>query len=186
MAAATCIALLRGINVGRSRRIAMAELRALFEELGFAHVQTVLNSGNVVFDAAPAGPHRLAARIEEGIRAHLGFEVPVIAVAAERLDVIVAQNTLAGAQAEASKLLVAFVSGEAVLDRVRPLLGQSWAGEALAVGRHAAYLHCPGGIVESGLLRAFSRATGDAATTRNWATVLKLQQAAARARHNAH
>jgi len=32
---------------------------------------------------------------------------------------------------------------------------------------------------QSKLLKAFSRATGEAATTRNWATVLKLQQAVA-------
>ena len=43
------IALLRGINVGRAKRIAMADLRTLFEELGFTAVCTVLNSGNVVF-----------------------------------------------------------------------------------------------------------------------------------------
>ena len=47
------IALLRGINVGRAKRIAMADLRSVFEELGFTEVRTVLNSGNVVFGSAP-------------------------------------------------------------------------------------------------------------------------------------
>ena len=48
------IALLRGINVGTAKRIAMAELRAAMESLGYGNVKTLLNSGNAVFDA-PAG-----------------------------------------------------------------------------------------------------------------------------------
>ena len=48
-----CVALLRGINVGRAKRIAMAELRGLVAELGFTNVRTVLNSGNVVFQSTP-------------------------------------------------------------------------------------------------------------------------------------
>jgi uncharacterized protein (DUF1697 family) len=42
-------ALLRGINVGRAKRVAMADLRSLVEDLGYGEVGTLLNSGNVVF-----------------------------------------------------------------------------------------------------------------------------------------
>jgi uncharacterized protein (DUF1697 family) len=45
------VALLRGINVGTAKRVAMAELRAMVEELGYRAVSTLLNSGNVVFTA---------------------------------------------------------------------------------------------------------------------------------------
>ena len=175
---AAYIALLRGINVGRARRIAMAELRERLEALGFTQVRTVLNSGNVLFEAARSSPGRVASAIEACIRAQFGFEVPVIALEAATLDAIVAQNILSSPRVDPSRLLVAFVSGEAVLQRAGALLGQAWAPEALAVGQHAAYLHCPGGIIESKLGQAFARAAGDAATTRNWATVLKLQAAA--------
>ena len=48
------VALLRGINVGRAKRVAMADLRALFEQLGFGDVRTLLNSGNVGFRARAA------------------------------------------------------------------------------------------------------------------------------------
>ena len=58
-----CIALLRGINVGRAKRIAMADLRTLVEELGFRNVKTLLNSGNVVFDAARPNTKRIATTI---------------------------------------------------------------------------------------------------------------------------
>ena len=48
------VALIRGINVGRAKRVAMADLRALVEGLGYRDVDTLLNSGNVVF-TVPAG-----------------------------------------------------------------------------------------------------------------------------------
>ena len=49
------IALLRGVNVGRAKRIAMADLRKLIADLGYGEVRSVLNSGNVVF-SGPARP----------------------------------------------------------------------------------------------------------------------------------
>ena len=57
------VALLRGINVGRAKRIAMGDLRAVVERLGFTEVRTLLNSGNVVFTGATAKPQEIATRI---------------------------------------------------------------------------------------------------------------------------
>ena len=45
----TRVALIRGINVGKAKRVAMAELRAELEKIGYEDVRTLLNSGNVVF-----------------------------------------------------------------------------------------------------------------------------------------
>ena len=59
-----CIAFLRGINVGRAKRIAMADLRALIEGLGFSEVRTLLNSGNVVFDATRPDQGKIALAIQ--------------------------------------------------------------------------------------------------------------------------
>jgi uncharacterized protein (DUF1697 family) len=50
------IALIRGINVGRAKRVAMADLRKLVEELGYDDVRSVLNSGNVVFAPMASKP----------------------------------------------------------------------------------------------------------------------------------
>jgi len=55
------VALLRGINVGRAKRIAMADLRTLVESLGYTGVRSLLNSGNVVFDAGSAADGTAAA-----------------------------------------------------------------------------------------------------------------------------
>ena len=61
-------------------------------------------------------------------------------------------------------------------------MAEDWAPDALAVGSKAAYLWCAGGVLESRLLEEFSRPTTDAATTRNWGAVLKLQAAAGEGR----
>ena len=172
-----CIALLRGINVGRAKRIPMAELRSLLEGLGYAEVRTLLNSGNAVFQASRSDPGRIQSAIQAAIQERFAFPVPVIVHTALDLERIIAENPLPQSADEPSRFLVAFVSTSAALAKARPLLAETWDPEGLAVGSRAVYLWCAGGILQSRLLSAFTRATADAATTRNWATVLKLQTA---------
>jgi uncharacterized protein (DUF1697 family) len=72
----TYIALLRGINVGRYKKVLMADLRALFESLGFKDVKTYIQSGNVVFKTIEET--NLARKIAEAIEAKYDFIVPVL------------------------------------------------------------------------------------------------------------
>ena len=175
----TCVALLRGINVGRAKRLGMAELRELVESLGHTNVRTLLNSGNVVFDAKRSSLPAIARSLEAAIETGFGFAAPVIVVTAAEVDAIVNANPLPRAPDQPSRYLVAFLPNAATLVLARPLLAEAWAPEALAVHARAAYLWCHDGIIASRLLQAFERATGGVATTRNWATVLKLQAASA-------
>ena len=81
------VALLRGINVGKAKRIAMADLRTLCESLGYGHVQTLLNSGNLVFSAPRADP-RAAVRIEKEIASRLGVQSRVLVITGSELDAV--------------------------------------------------------------------------------------------------
>ena len=173
-----CIALLRGINVGRAKRIPMAELRTLIAGLGFSEVRTLLNSGNVVFQTAHPRVGRVAASIAAAIEKEFGFTVPVVVHTEQELNAIVAENALHQGTVDPSKLLVAFVARRSTMASAKPLLAESWAPDAISIGSKAAYLWCANGVIQSRLMKAFSRATGEGATTRNWATVLKLQAAA--------
>lgn len=173
------IALLRGINVGRAKRIAMADLRRVVAGLGHGNVRTVLNSGNVLFEAEPdASPNRLAPRIQSAIAAELGVFARVMVLAADDLAAIVHDNPILEID-DPSRFLVAFVADPADLVKLEPLTREVWAPDRLVIGSRAAYLWCAGGILESRMLPAFTKVAGDAVTTRNWATVLKLQAAAA-------
>jgi uncharacterized protein (DUF1697 family) len=173
--AGTMIALIRGINVGKAKRVAMADLRALVESLGCTDVRTLLNSGNVVF-TAPAGlsADDAGTRISEGMAQKLGVPARVMVITARELAEIVAGNPLPQAEAEPSRFLVAVLASIADRARLEPLTKEEWAPDALALGTRVAYLWCAGGILESKLVDAVGRATRDAATTRNWATIVKL------------
>jgi uncharacterized protein (DUF1697 family) len=174
----TCVALLRGVNVGRAKRLAMADLRELVERLGHTNVRTLLNSGNVVFDARCANAGKIARSVEMAIVNRFGFTATVVVLTAADLAAIVLENPLQSGATDPSRYLVAFVSSTTDLAKAKSLLAESWTPDALAIGQRAAYLWCAKGIIASGLLQAFNRATGGIATTRNWATVLKLHAAA--------
>ena len=168
------VARLRGINVGRAKRVAMAELRALVEGLGYGDVRTLLNSGNVVFSASAATAGNAASRIEESLATKLGVSARVTLLTAAELAGIVVENPMLGIADDPSRLLVAVLSDSTDRAKLEPLLEQDWAPDALAIGRRVAYVWCSGGILESRLAQAVGRALGNAATTRNWATILKL------------
>ena len=172
-----CVALIRGINVGRAKRIAMAELRALVERLGYGDVSTLLNSGNVVFDAPRPQKARLAQAIEAGIVDTFGISARVVVVGAADLDVIVSDNPLRKIANDPSRYMVAFVADLQALAKAQPLLAENWSPEAFAIGTKAAYLWYGGGVIDSKLAKAVGRVMGDAMTTRNWATVMKLHAA---------
>lgn len=171
----TFVALLRGVNVGKAKRVPMAELRALLGDLGYTSVATLLNSGNAVFHATKGAPAKLAADIAGAIASRLGVDVPVIVKSAAEFSAIVAENALANEAPDHSRLLVAFVQDPTALPGIAAIESLVVPPEKFLVGKGAAYLHCSGGILESKAAEALLGKSGKAATTRNWATVLKLQ-----------
>ena len=80
------VALLRGINVSGKNKIAMAELKEGFAELGYRDAATCLNSGNVVFSGAEADTIRLTGRIAEMIKCRFGLDIPVFVILQEQLE----------------------------------------------------------------------------------------------------
>jgi len=168
------IALLRGINIGQAKRVAMADLRELVAGLGFSDVRTLLNSGNVVFRAAGVTAAKAASRIEKAIASELGVSSRVTVLTAAELAGILAKQPVFKQADNPSRLLVAVWSDPAARASLAPLLKQDWAPEQLAIGARAAYLWCPEGIRDSRLLTAIGRVLGDGVTSRNWATLSKL------------
>lgn len=169
------VALLRGINVGRAKRIAMADLRQVLADMGYSDVRTLLNSGNVVFDCSLADAADCAARIEDALVLKLGVPAKVTVIDAAQLAEIVAQNSLHSMASDHSRLLVAVLNKpDEDRSKLEPLAHQSWQPEAFALGRHAAYIWCPDGVLASRAAAAMGKALGDAVTSRNWSTINKL------------
>lgn len=168
------IALLRGINVGRAKRVAMADLRKLIGDLGYRDVRSVLNSGNVVFSAAGLAPQQAASSIEEMLVLKLGVVARVLVLESDELAEIVANNPLVPIATDQSRLLTFILADPAMRELVAPLCEQDWGAGALALGQRAAYVWCPEGVLESAAAAALGRQLGDATTSRNWATLCKL------------
>ncbi|CUI09758.1 DUF1697 domain-containing protein [Massilia sp. P8910] len=170
------IALLRGINVGRAKRIAMADLRQLVGELGCTEVRTLLNSGNVVFSAPRQAPAALAALIQDALVLKLGVAARVMVLVSDELDRIVAANPLLPVATDHARLLVFVFSDPGAPLVLAPLAAAThWAPEQLAVAQQAAYLWCPDGVLDSKIAAAMGKLLGDGLTARNWNTVCKLQ-----------
>lgn len=173
--ASAFVALLRGINVGKAKRVPMAELRRLLQELGHTEVATLLNSGNAVFCAPRAASATFAPVIAAAIKSGLNVEVPVIVKSATELEAIIRENPFATDAEDHSRLLVAFTQEVKSLADLAPVAALALPPDGMVIGKHAAYLHCPGGILESKAAEAMLGKPGRMATTRNWATTLKIQ-----------
>lgn len=168
------VALLRGINVGRAKRVAMADLRVLLEELGYGDVRTLLNSGNAVFTAPRGARGDHAPRIEKALAGRLGVSSRVTVLSGAQFLEVAARNPLADVASDPARHLVGFLRTSSAIERLAPLLKEQWGAERLALGPGVAYLWCADGILASRVLEAVVRAAGDGITTRNWTTVSKL------------
>ena len=168
------VALIRGINVGRAKRVAMADLKLLIEDFGYTEVRTLLNSGNVVFTAPKDAPAQSAARIEKALVLRLNVEARVVVLTAGEVTKVIAENTLLERVDDPSRHLIAVPIERTDLAKLKPLLKERWGDDAFAMGTLAAYLWCATGILGSPLLKAVNRGLKDTVTMRNWATILKL------------
>jgi len=169
------IALLRGINVGKAKRVPMADLRALMEDLGHGGVRTLLNSGNAVFDAKAGGAASHAKQLRAAILDKMGVDCEIIVKTADELAAAIAEHPLRRHADDDARLLVMFTQEASSLALLKSLEDEDWAPEAFAVGTHAAWLWCANGIIESRVSKAVGKVLKDRGTARNWATVQKLQ-----------
>jgi uncharacterized protein (DUF1697 family) len=178
------VALLKGINVGRRKRIAMSDLRGLLTGLGYADVATYLASGNALFTTSSRRPAAsMAADMEERITAELGMVVRVIVRTADELGAVTARSPLAAEPENPSRFFVGFLSAtpepSVARSLERELRASAPAGDEIWLTGAEAFLWCPGGFSLLDHAAAIEKRLGVAVTTRTWNTVTKLAQMAA-------
>lgn len=160
--------LLRGINVGRGNRLAMADLRAVLEGIGCTDVSTYLQSGNALVTADPEG---LAGRVA----AALPLRVSVVVFTATELADVVAQCPWRErADAEPKQVHVAYLDRLPDPDRLSALTWEG--GDKLAVGPRVLYQSYAGPSVDSPLAKALGKGLGVTLTVRNWRTAVELSR----------
>jgi len=173
----TWVALLRGINVGRNKRIAMADVRALLETLGYAGVRTHLNSGNAIFSTGEHDAARIERDISASIRQVTGMDVATLVRAASDLAGIVDANPFAARGANPSELHVTFTATSIPVDRLAALDPEESAPDEFAIGDRVIYMRLPNGLSGS-VLPDWGRLLGLRTTTRNWNTTTRLRELA--------
>ena len=89
------IALLRAINLGGHNKIGMPDLRALVSGLGFGGVQSLLHTGNLVFDGGKATPGALERKLEAALERELGISTDVFVRTAREWGAMMAANPFA-------------------------------------------------------------------------------------------
>ncbi len=168
------IALLRGINLGKHRRIAMGDLRELLTELGYEDVRTHLQSGNVVL-ASDRSNEALARELEREIAAQLGVGPLVVVRTRDELAAVVARDPFGDEAPDPKRYLVTFLSARPDPAVVRETERRDFGPERVHFSGREVYSWHPGGLQRSKLAAALTdKKLGVVATNRNWSTVTKL------------
>ena len=179
----TYISILRGINVGGKKKIIMAELAKLYEELKFLNVTTYIQSGNVIFNSdSNISNKSISELIVNAIVKKYAFDVPVLVRAIDEFENIIKLNPfISQKDIDLEKLHVTFLEDEPAkekTDKIKSL--DDFSPDKFIIIEKEIYLYCP---VDNGSTKLsnifFESKLKVKATTRNWKTVNKLFELAA-------
>jgi uncharacterized protein (DUF1697 family) len=165
------VAWIRGINVGRSVRLPMADLRSIAASCGFDNPRTYVQSGNLVVDT-DAAPDEVEVALEAAIAEQTPLSPAVVARSGDEIRAVIDANPYVGRTDDPTRLHVSFHRepvGALGLDAA------GFAPEELTVAGRELYLYLPSGIGRSALAQALDkRRPVPVVTTRNWRTVLTV------------
>lgn len=174
----TYVGVLRAINLGSHNKIAMSDLRAMLEKLGFGDPRTLLLSGNIVFKSSGSSSATLERQLEAASTTHLKVTTDYFVRSAKEWQAIVDDNPFPKEAKSDPGHLVMMCLRDAPLPAQVKALQESIAGREIvkAKGRHAYFVY-PDGIGRSKLtIQKIEKTLGTRGTARNWNTVLKLAE----------
>lgn len=160
-------ALLRGVNLGPTNKVAMPTLKALAEALGYGEVQTYVNSGNLTFTSRKR-PATLVTELQTALTTELGLRIDVAVRTRAQLTAVLAANPYP--DGDPSRVTVAFLTGP-LGDDAATRVAALQKTEEITFGTEEVYVHYPDGIGTSKLAVQLSKALGVSSTVRNVRTV---------------
>ncbi|HEX2154188.1 MAG TPA: DUF1697 domain-containing protein [Acidimicrobiia bacterium] len=165
-------AFLRGVNLGPSRKVKMAELRSLLERMSLEDVGTYLQSGNAVFTAENEAAG-LVERLEGALAAEFGIEIAVVVRDQSEMTAVVDGCPYQDeAAADPKKVHAVFLGGSPPAAVWKSVDADAFRPDEFTVGDRVVYMHLPNGMARTKLPAALEKAaSGVTATTRNWRTV---------------
>lgn len=160
-------ALLRGVNLGGSNKVAMPTLRALAEKLGYGEVRTYINSGNLTFTSRKR-PTTLVTELQAALATELGLRIDVAVRTRVQLTDVLAANPYP--DGDPSRVTVAFLTA-GVAEDSETRVAALQKTEEVTFAADEVYVHYPDGIGTSKLAVQLSKALGVSCTVRNVRTV---------------
>ncbi|MGE0561414.1 MAG: DUF1697 domain-containing protein [Flavobacteriales bacterium] len=172
------VALLRGINVSGQKLIKMAELKTMFEKLGFENVATYIQSGNVVFSSGEKEVLRIQQKIKQGILKSFGFDVDVQVLDAHKLKIITENHSFLEGNEEQLKFIYYTLLAEKPKDDLVDELNQlEQTIEFFKITDEVIYCFYPNGYGNAKWHNVFfEKKLKVSCTTRNYNTMLKLTE----------
>jgi uncharacterized protein (DUF1697 family) len=165
------VALLRAINVGGTGKLPMTDLKALCEDAGFAHVQTYIASGNVIFESAAPEP-QVKAALERRLQAYAGAPIGVVVRTAAEMTAVLKANPFP--KAAPSQAVAIFLDTPPPRDALDHAVHVN--DEKMALGKREIFVHYGSGMGRSKLRIPAAKA----GTMRNMNTIAKLAELAAK------
>jgi uncharacterized protein (DUF1697 family) len=172
----TYVGLLRAINLGSHNKVSMADLKALLADLGMKNPQSILQSGNLVFETGARATGPLEKLLETTAASKLGLQTDFFVRTGAEWQQAIADNPFPKeAKIDPSHTVLMCLKDAPAPAAVKALQDAIKGREVVkAKGRHAYFLY-PDGIGKSKLtITLIEKKLGTAGTARNWNTVLKL------------
>lgn len=170
------VAFLRGINVGGHHKVPMAELRKALEKLGFMNVVTLLNSGNIIFDADADNPENFEKLIAGYLEKTFGFPVPTIIRRSEAISQLVFEAPFEGVMVDKDiRLYVSFLNKDSESDLELPWTSPDNSYKIIRkIDKSILSILDLSVSNTPKAMEAFEKFYGKDVTTRNWNTIERI------------
>ena len=171
------VALLRGINVGGNTMVKMADVKSLFQELGFTGIESYINSGNLAFNDKKRSESAIAGRIEKALKEKFDRDIRVMVREQTEIRNVLDNNPFKGKFDSHKQMHVLFMQENMPKDKEELLTAQNRSSEMFAVRGREIYALLKDGVADSLLGKGYiDKKLKVPVTARNWRTVEKIAQ----------
>lgn len=173
----TYISFLRAVNMAGHNSIRMADLSALYRNLGFIRPETYIQSGNVIFGAEKEmPPDQISSLVEEGIFREFGYDVPVIVKTIKDIRKILSSNPfLTEKNFDPAKMAVIFIRENLDSSHIRKVADVDYPPDKFKIIGNEIFTFCPNGFGRTKIYTGFfEKKMKVKGTARNWNTIMTI------------
>ena len=172
------VAFLRGINVGGHHKVPMTDLREELEKLGFENVETLLNSGNIIFKVISNNEENLEKKISAHLEKSFGFPIPTIVRKSEMIYELLNSDPFKDVQlTKDTRLYISFVQENVQTKLKLPWISSDKSYKIIGkIGKNILSVLDISISKTPKAMEDLERYFGKNITTRNWNTIKRIEK----------